>query len=1435
MVAGLSCAVAAVDGPCVQVPPPAPSDSLARLLTNTANGNHLAFVDVDEDGWLDLLKQRRPHVLDGAVGVSFTTPGCTAIRFRIADLNADGLDDVVVTCTNRYLVMLNKPGGDSAFTHVLVGTATNPFQAIVHDIDGDGDPDIVSTSKQNALVNIYWFENNGAGTGWTAHTIDTARTALTSQPIDANNDGATDMLILDYNGGVQPTRGYVSLWLNSGDDINWLPQGTLTPHEYLASWYGVGSQPRIDFDQDGNEDFATCCHVFFGRGDATFKETVRPFACSHQWIPYNNYYIDLNVDGKMDLLSFHSATGNQHGVRALINLGNRDWDVVVVGHFWYATDMRMAIADIDNDGDLDLFNVGSSGVPTWLENRGSHPLGFRTVCLSPSCTTLNGPGCLFDQIANFDTHHALRYEFRNPGIHTGCPTSHVRVPKSSIPLQLTPSPSELAIIRIDCNGAGVLFEVPHDSSLEMTSMEIAGLSGAIADGTPRPAFHVQGVDARLTLRNVTISNAVSTASGAAGGAVSVGAQGELTLSHATFRSCTAGSNGGAIHAYAPRKMDMIDVTFDSCASPSHAGGAVALEVNPDEPPIIWTDVAFKNNSAQYGGALSLVTVLSSQPSFDYPLQLDPEAAPAAAIAVEKPNMLQLAGTVLFAENRAEYGDVAFDCSVAVVLGALHPASAQDTARSPMFTCVPQAAMGASSTTLALVPWLSGDDATVAFVGAGAQSPVARVTGPTTPITVVSGGMLANWNVSTIDAYGKSTPGVTVVLSVAPESSNAIALLRPLVTSVTDATGLATFPDVGLSAITAANLNTDEWLLATLTLPGTVRSGSVPVVNIPVRVRGCGIGWGAERSSPISCAQCPDGLFSFEESGEACVPIPICPINTARTGEAVSSTSLVPCTCLPGYWSPSRTNNVACVSCPFGAICSGTSTELPSAQRGFYDVANVTGAAGVDMIECPRPNSCAGASRCSPGTTGFMCTVCEDGYYTGPSGECEACGSTTSTLFYAFVSAVVVLSIVAVVIMAVMARLDTKSQRLAAAGTAATVRRVASGMPHGIKSGILFLQILAVVGSVTEIRWPSPTRESMNSFSFLNLSPSVVASECVLGDFGLSYIFSVFVPTAVFLLIALSASLARFVLQIRAISVRRVLEKTLFILGPMLYITCAQSSLVLFDCTKLPSGEWMLDANPSFRCYTSKWLALVPFGVFAIAAYVLGLPAFLVWRLHAVRRRLDMPEVQARLGMLYSMYRREYYLFEIWLLGKRLALVAASMFASQQVVWLLFALILLFVASAGIQLRLRPYNIPQYNDLELQLNIIIAFTVLMGSFFWVDDFPNDASFAIFVVMTTLAIVAALALLTRLVMWELTVKARALVASSSSMSADETVENSKADGADHRQTSNLSSVIDEESGSDSLDAPMAPPMAPRRLAYTGGAAAPKSVLLRRHKLG
>jgi hypothetical protein len=265
---------------------------------------------------------------------------------------------------------------------VVGATVSNTFALEVADLDGDGDLDLVSADESGSI--IAW-QNHGTpfGGGWTAHQLGSAELPLGLAASDLDRDGDLDLAAAHVHG---PT-----IWQNDGSpfDGEW------------SSWRvgdrTVGTVRIADMDGDGRLDMVT------GGGLPWWREpddsnwiTVwyapeLPFTGSWSatdaglayYTPTGLDLGDLDNDGDNDIV-----IGTDHAppvgdvnnpvppeewpdvyqVRAFRNDGGDHWTEFNVGRdpeietlayvdyhgYWGASVTHVALADLDDDGNLDI-------------------------------------------------------------------------------------------------------------------------------------------------------------------------------------------------------------------------------------------------------------------------------------------------------------------------------------------------------------------------------------------------------------------------------------------------------------------------------------------------------------------------------------------------------------------------------------------------------------------------------------------------------------------------------------------------------------------------------------------------------------------------------------------------------------------------------------------------------------------------------------------------------------------------------------------------------------------------------------------------------------------------------------------------------------------------------------------------------------------------
>ena len=140
------------------------------------------------------------------------------------DMDGDGDMDIVMAMgmsapverqdTHRVVWYENTEQRDGPWpAHVVAQGFTDGFEAVAHDLDGDGDTDIAATSWREP-GRVAWFENTGDARGaWTMHVLKTGwRSANQVLVADFNGDKRPDIAAIAEHGSYE-----LRWWRNEGD------------------------------------------------------------------------------------------------------------------------------------------------------------------------------------------------------------------------------------------------------------------------------------------------------------------------------------------------------------------------------------------------------------------------------------------------------------------------------------------------------------------------------------------------------------------------------------------------------------------------------------------------------------------------------------------------------------------------------------------------------------------------------------------------------------------------------------------------------------------------------------------------------------------------------------------------------------------------------------------------------------------------------------------------------------------------------------------------------------------------------------------------------------------------------------------------------------------------------------------------------------------
>ncbi len=303
--------------------------------------------DLDNDGDLDVVvsglgSSQSMAALgngDGSFGAAYVIANIGPwLQFELGDLNSDGrLDLAGGSRVNGKVGLWLGTGGGS----MIAGTATPtihsaPFEARLHDVDGDSDLDLVLGGS----FGVRWFANDHQGTLGPGFDLVAAPGTHITEFLDLDGDAKDDLVV------ASPVAGYLNVHLAVG-------AGSFGPPVSFAQGLGVGGPTdgvHGDLDADGRPDLAVLSS--YGSSVSTLRSNgIGGFgppmnqAVEVETFDQDVEMLDADGDGDLDLAA---ADGR---ITLLFNDGSG-----VFGKLIPAGDepAGLASADFDHDGHVDL-------------------------------------------------------------------------------------------------------------------------------------------------------------------------------------------------------------------------------------------------------------------------------------------------------------------------------------------------------------------------------------------------------------------------------------------------------------------------------------------------------------------------------------------------------------------------------------------------------------------------------------------------------------------------------------------------------------------------------------------------------------------------------------------------------------------------------------------------------------------------------------------------------------------------------------------------------------------------------------------------------------------------------------------------------------------------------------------------------------------------
>ena len=323
----------------------------------------------------------REHLIDDPVTAGVNFSGSDG--FVMGDIDKDGIEDIVSVHESdaeydsaSFLEDFVPPIAGHVRIHfgsndpdrwinVTVAEAEDvpaPEDAVVVDMNGDGWLDIVAAAERSHLIYLQNPGSDARSAQWPRLILPLTRdkgSYIRVFAADFDGDGVPELTAPNKGAQTPGPEDYarstpVELHALHGDPL----QGDSWQVQVLGNYSIPQNAEPVDIDSDGDADIVVGTRgesrliIFENPGDGTLNFTERAVGIyGASMAGFNLEYTDLNGDGRLDIIG--TAPRGMVWIEQPERKGDA-WNAHYIGSFAPDSHTGYALADIDEDGDIDL-------------------------------------------------------------------------------------------------------------------------------------------------------------------------------------------------------------------------------------------------------------------------------------------------------------------------------------------------------------------------------------------------------------------------------------------------------------------------------------------------------------------------------------------------------------------------------------------------------------------------------------------------------------------------------------------------------------------------------------------------------------------------------------------------------------------------------------------------------------------------------------------------------------------------------------------------------------------------------------------------------------------------------------------------------------------------------------------------------------------------